>query len=136
MENRNYIATISEKIASGALITHILSYQLRNEPEDKNHALQIRQILKERSWNCFMIEQISTFPIPVTWTMDSAGPTCSYYYTDAGYIYSDTAICEHTKQMMKRLTNHIRVQHPEFGTSWTLSYLVTRAVGSAILQLN
>ena len=138
-----HLVEISAQIAAGTLISHILNYKLSQEPNDRQHAFRIRRILKQSIWNSQIIENIPILPnnalltpVPVTWSMPTAGSTCAYYYTGAGYIYSDIAIREHTNQMLQRLTNQIRAQHPEFGNTWGLSYIVTKAVGAAVLQLN
>ena len=105
--------------------------------------LRIKKLLKDFIWNSQIIENIPiapnkalVTPVPITWCMSTADSTCAYYYTAAGHIYSDMAIREHTSRMLKRITNIIRVQHPEFGNTWKLSYLVARAVGAAVLQSN
>jgi hypothetical protein len=134
-----HLVEISAQIAAGTLISHILNYKLSQEPNDRQHAFRIRRMLKQSIWNSQIIENIPILPnnalltpVPITWTMSTAGSTC----TDAGYIYSDMAIREHTSRMLQRLTNQIRAQNPEFGNTWGLSYIVAKAVGAAVLQLN
>lgn len=67
------------------------------------------------------------------WEMSTAGMTCAYYYTYAGTAYSDAAIEKHTHMMLLRITSQIRVQHPEYGTDWRLTYIVTRDVGASVI---
>ena len=134
-----HLVEISERIAAGTPISHILNYRLSQEPTNKAHASDIRKILKTAVWEQQNFEQVETIPgvcvsIPVLWRMPTAGSTCAYYYTDAGFTYSDSAIKKHTRMMLQRLTSQIRGFHPEYGTDWGLAYLVTRALDAAVLQ--
>ena len=139
----NHLVEISTQIAKGTPISHILNYKLSQEPTDKKHALIIKKILKDFIWNSQIIENIPTLPnsslltpVSITWKMPTAGTTCEYYYTNAGYIYSDTAIREHTSRMLQRITSQICAQNPDFGNMWGLSYLVSTAVGASVLEFN
>ena len=134
-----HLVEISERIAAGTQISHILNYKLSHEPTNKAYASEIRKMLKSAVWEQQNFEQVETIPgvavnIPVMWRMPTAGTTCAYYYTNAGFTYSDSAIKKHTRMMLQRLTSQIRAHHPEYGTDWGLAYLVTRALDAAVLQ--
>eukprot|EP01041_Mallomonas_annulata_P011224 gene11224-23467_t len=66
--------------------------------------------------------------------MPAAGTTCAYYFSDAGHIYSDSAVKEHTRKMLRRFTSMIQTNHPEYGADWELVYLVTRVLDAVVLH--
>ena len=141
VDQSKYVVEISEQIAAGSFISHVLNYEFSEEPDNKAHAAEIKDILRNSIWNIEVVEHLPVrpnadpIPIPIIWrTPATRSSSTSNYYTEAGFIYSDNAIRIHTRQMLQRLTNHIRATHPEFGTDWKLSYIVSRAVDVHILQ--
>ena len=134
-----HLVEIVHQMAVGTMISHILNYRVSREPTNRAHALDIRRMLKSAIWRQQNFEQVITVPgvtvnIPIMWTMPTAGRTCAYYYTDAGFTYSCAAIKKHTRMLLQRITSQIRALHPEYGTTWGLVYLVTRALDAAVLQ--
>ena len=140
VDQSKYVVEISEQIAAGSFISHVLNYEFAQEPNNKAHAAEIKDILRNSIWNVEVVEHLPVrpnadpIPIPLIWrTPATRSSSTSNYYTEAGFIYSDNAIRIHTRQMLQRLTTHIRSTHPEYG-DWKLSYIISRAVDVHILQ--
>jgi len=134
-----HLVEIVQQTATGTMISHILNYKVSREPTNKAHALDIRRMLKSAIWRQQNFEQVVTIPgvtvnFPIMWNMPTADQTCAYYYTDAGFTYSSSAIKKHTCMMLQRITRQIRAQRPEYGSTWGLAYLVTRTLDAAVLQ--
>ena len=73
------------------------------------------------------------YPVTVTWRMPNAGRTSAYYYTEAGFLFSDEVIQRHAQSVLMRITTQIRLDHPEYGNEWGLASIVTRILGAAVL---
>ena len=137
---RQYLVEIAGQLAIGTPITHVLNYTVSKEPNDKNHAKSIRTFLRNHIWNVTITESVEVrpgaiYPVQVKWEMPRAGPTCSHYYSNAGFLYSSSAIQKHTTKVLRKLTVLIRSQHPEFGNDWGLAFLVTRVLAGVHIQL-
>jgi hypothetical protein len=137
------LVEIAERRAAGTPMTHILNYKISTQPPDNNQTLAIRKALKDAIWEQQIIEEVAAipqmpnvlYPVPITWRMEGAGQTSAYYYTEAGFFFSDDAIKRHVQSSLSRITTQIRTQHPEYGNEWGLVFVVSRVVGTAILSL-
>ena len=135
-----HLVEISGQLALGTPITHVLNYKISKEPIDGNHAKNIRTILRNQILNVIITEPVEVipgaiYPVQVKWEMPGAGSTCAYYYSNAGFLFSDFAIQKHTTVVLRNLTALIRTQHPEFGNDWGLAFLVTRVLAGVHIQL-
>ena len=97
--------------------------------------------MKNGIWDQQITEQIAAipnmpnqlYPVTVTWRMPNAGRTSAYYYTEAGFLFSDEVIQRHAQSVLMRITTQIRLDHPEYGNEWGLASIVTRILGAAVL---
>eukprot|EP01031_Cornospumella_fuschlensis_P033704 gene33704-40776_t len=126
---------ITNQITNGLLVSHILNVKVSNEPQDPNHARQIRREIKQQIWNVqnlhFVMHNGQPFPVGITWTMVDAGQTCACYYA-VNLPYADSVVENHTRVMLNAIVNNIRQNHPQYGNHWGIAYLVTRPL--AIFQ--
>lgn len=130
------LVQIMNQITNGLLVSHVLNVKVSNEPQDSNHARQIRREIKQQIWNVqnlhFVMHNGQPFPVGITWTMVDAGQTCPAYYYDVNLPYADSVVENHTRVMLNAIVNQIRQNHPQYGNHWGISYLVTRPL--AIFQ--
>jgi hypothetical protein len=136
IDQSKYLVEISNQIALGKPISHILNYKLSIEPTCKEHTLAIQKMIYDTICS-EQTKQVETMPhyfvtIFVHWYMPSSEPTCEYFYTTCGGIYSDNAIKKHTRILFKDIISHIRKKYPEYGI-WELTYSLTKKMDALTL---
>lgn len=118
-------------LATDAPMSYILNYTLSNEPDDKEQASCIMDILRMKLKNVTYTYDIeferTIYTIAIMWRTLNGGGTCPYYYCKP-HQFSDESVQTHTEEIFTRLTNQIRTQYPEFGKEWRITYLVTKVL--------
>lgn len=135
------LSKIRAQIRNGVNISHILHVRVSNEPENKVYALTIRREIGKRLLNIphlfLILHNGDTLNVSITWTMPNAGTMSAFYY-GVNLPYIDEVIGAHSRIMLSSICSAIRNLHPEFGSQWGISYLVSKplALLSAIPQVD